>query len=84
MVVCPQEQAGWVQFQEEFMIDYLEKINEIAKKWSYPITPGDNYTWSDDRTPVPNMSESCLTLDVMVPKRVYDNLTSDDCWPGRL
>ena len=83
--MCPQEQAGWIPFAQEFLADYLERNNELAEKWSHPITAEDNYTWSDELPPVPNMSESCLTLDVMVPKRVYDSLESgDNIEPGRL
>lgn len=83
--MCPQEQVGWFPFAKEFLADYLEGNNELAEKWSHPITPENNYTWSEELIPIPNMSESCLTLDVMVPKRVYDKHESgDDIKPGRL
>jgi hypothetical protein len=72
-----------VQFQEEFLKSYLRKVDNIAEKWSYPITPEDNYTWSDELPPVLNMSESCLTLDVMVPKSLYDKMGSKDFYPAR-
>lgn len=72
-VVCPQTQVGWVPYAFDFLQDYMNPLSVLDKKWQYPITPENNYTWSKDVPLIPNMDESCLTLDVIVPKRAYND-----------
>ncbi|KAK5074253.1 hypothetical protein LTR64_006603 [Lithohypha guttulata] len=78
-VVCPQSQVGWVPHAQDFLKDYHEFNKNLDQKWSYKITPKDNYTWTENIDAVQNMDEACLTLDVMVPKRIYDKR---DDWAG--
>lgn len=77
-VVCPQSQVGWFSYAEEFLKDFYEANEELDAKWSYPLSPKYNYSWSTDVPVAKGQSESCLTLDVMVPKRIYDKRNDFD------
>ncbi|CZT01721.1 hypothetical protein WAI453_006765 [Rhynchosporium graminicola] len=64
---CPQAQVGWVPLATEFLQGFDKVLN---KKWKKEIKP-ENYGPMPD--PIEGVHEDCLTLDVMVPKRVWEN-----------
>ncbi|KAL8830863.1 MAG: hypothetical protein Q9170_005546 [Blastenia crenularia] len=65
--VCPQAQVGWAAKAMEFLKDF--PIPSALASWTDPITPAE---YGPIQYPPKNVSEDCLTLDVMVPKTVWD------------
>ena len=68
--ICPQMQVGWVPKAQDFLTDYFGALKDISA-WTKEITP-DQY----DAPPAidyDRMSEDCLTLDVMVPRRAFND-----------
>ncbi|KAL8916037.1 MAG: hypothetical protein Q9172_006492 [Xanthocarpia lactea] len=77
--VCPQAQVGWAPKAMEFVKDFPNA--PALDKWTDPITAADygptQYPPKNARTkPVDPVSEDCLTLDVVVPKSVWDSRNS--------
>ncbi|KAI4122739.1 MAG: hypothetical protein LQ341_007275, partial [Variospora aurantia] len=69
--VCPQVQVGWAPKAMEFLMDFPTAA--ALAKWKDPITAAD---YGPTQYPPKNVSEDCLTLDVMVPKSVWDSRKS--------
>ncbi|KAL8877060.1 MAG: hypothetical protein Q9198_004852 [Flavoplaca austrocitrina] len=69
--VCPQAQVGWAPKAMEFLKDFPNA--PALAKWTEPITAAD---YGPTQYPPKNVSEDCLTLDVVVPKSVWDNRNS--------
>ncbi|KIW01659.1 hypothetical protein, variant [Verruconis gallopava] len=72
--ICPQHKIGWLEFAQEFGQTYALSTGSIPPKWNYPISPANNYTYPipPERSSTLNVTEDCLYLDVMVPKKVWD------------
>ncbi|KAL8866452.1 MAG: hypothetical protein Q9174_006295 [Haloplaca sp. 1 TL-2023] len=70
--ICPQVQLGWVPKAMEFLEDF--KNPPALADWEDPISPAD---YGPLQYPAENVSEDCLTLDVMVPKAVWEDRDSD-------
>ncbi|KAL8887208.1 MAG: hypothetical protein Q9215_005194 [Flavoplaca cf. flavocitrina] len=78
--VCPQAQVGWAPKAMEFLRDFPNA--PALAKWTDPITAADygptQYPPKNARTnPADPVSEDCLTLDVVVPKSVWDSRKSN-------
>ncbi|KAI4259317.1 MAG: hypothetical protein L6R42_004630 [Xanthoria sp. 1 TBL-2021] len=65
--VCPQVQVGWAPKALEFLADFQDP--PALANWTDPISAAD---YGPIQYPPKNASEDCLTLDVMVPKTVWD------------
>ncbi|KAG7008972.1 hypothetical protein G7Y79_00004g015560 [Physcia stellaris] len=65
--VCPQVQAGWAPKAMDFLTDF-ENPSALAN-WTDPVTPAD---YGPVQYPPKPVGEDCLTLDVLVPKTVWD------------
>ncbi|KAL8875091.1 MAG: hypothetical protein Q9198_006502, partial [Flavoplaca austrocitrina] len=70
--VCPQAQVGWAPKAMEFLRDFPNA--PALAKWTDPITAAD---YGPTQYPPKNVSEDCLTLDVVVPKSVWDSRKSN-------
>ncbi|KAK0101748.1 hypothetical protein ONS95_006900 [Cadophora gregata] len=64
---CPQEQVGWVPIAKDFLGNFSEGI--LPPRWRDEIKPEDYGAMPE---PIPGVDEDCLTLDVMVPKTVWE------------
>ncbi|KAH9205609.1 Alpha/Beta hydrolase protein [Leptodontidium sp. 2 PMI_412] len=73
---CPQAQVGWVPFAEEFLKGFGGVLDY---KWRNEINPED---YGDMPDPIDGVDEDCLTLDVMVPKTVWENRNNDNADPA--
>ncbi|KAJ5046325.1 uncharacterized protein L3040_003571 [Drepanopeziza brunnea f. sp. 'multigermtubi'] len=77
---CPQTQVGWVPVAEAFLKDFANTTKLLPAKWKNEIdSPDYNQTMP---APVPGVHEDCLTLDVMVPKAVWENRNKSDATPA--
>ncbi|KAL8756088.1 MAG: hypothetical protein Q9199_003187 [Rusavskia elegans] len=66
--VCPQVQMGWAPKASEFLADFQDP--PALANWTDPISAAD---YGPIQYPPKDASEDCLTLDVMVPKTVWDS-----------
>ncbi|KAL2072020.1 hypothetical protein VTL71DRAFT_11363 [Oculimacula yallundae] len=73
---CPQAQVGWFPIEQEFLQGFGKLLDP---KWRKKIDPKD---YGAMPAPVEGVHEDCLTLDVIVPKRVWENRGNDDSEPA--
>lgn len=72
---CPQAQVGWVPFAKEFLESFQGVLDY---KWRKEIKPED---YGEMPPPIDGVHEDCLTLDVIVPKSVWENRNKVDSDP---
>ncbi|KAK2628791.1 hypothetical protein QTJ16_001894 [Diplocarpon rosae] len=77
---CPQAQVGWVPLAEEFLNDFGNTSQFLPLRWRNVIEPKDYKKPMPD--PIAGVHEDCLTLDVMVPKSVWENRNNPDADPA--
>lgn len=58
------------QHANDFAKQLFDPTKILEQRFAKPFLPKDYPPMPD---PIPNQSEDCLTLDVFVPKRIFDN-----------
>ena len=95
--VCPQVQLGWARKAMEFLKDFPSS-SALHDKWEKPISVEDYGPMQNPPKPGTlsrircagcrltksvTVSEDCLTLDVMVPKVVWDRRKGGQALGGK-